>query len=302
MATAGGLLARAGVRPDPATMEPPGAVREAFERDGFYIFRNILDSSALAAPQRQLEEKVEAMASALRAARAEARAPPRSSHADAPFASRWARLAQAFAQDCRAGLVPTDKLALISSGSWGRTDMLDPRVHALLTHEPLLEVAKLLLGDEVTVNGDYYFRPAVSDTIVDWGLEYHQDSFNYGGDIHARPLRPQVEGLQVLTLWLPLVPVDETSGALSLVKGSHRRGKIWPATIAPADRDPQRQTTFSDLVPRPPVAQRQAAGAGAAVEQPYSSENWPDGVGLYGEVVAPSLQPGDVRTFFTGNI
>jgi hypothetical protein len=97
---------------------------------------------------------------------------------------------------------------------------------------------------EVTANGDYYFRPAISDDIVDWGLEYHQDSWNYGGDIDAKPRRQLVDGLQVLTLWVPLVAVDGTSGALSLVRGSHKLGKLWPATIAPADRDPARQTTF----------------------------------------------------------
>ena len=118
------------------------------------------------------------MASELAAARVEAGAPTRSTHAEAPFENRWARLAKDFADDCNAGLVPHEKMALISAGSWGRWDMLDPRGHNLITHDALLTVARTLLGPEVTANGDYYFRPAVSDLIVDWGLEYHQDSFN----------------------------------------------------------------------------------------------------------------------------
>ena len=117
--------------------------------------------------------------------------------------------------------------------------------------------------------------------------------FTSGGDINAKQLNPLVEGLQVMTLWLPLVPVDHSSGTLSLVKGSHRRGKIWPATISRDARDPQRKTTFSDLVPRPPVASRSQPQE----VQEYTSPNWPEGVAQYGELVAPAMQPGDVLAF-----
>lgn len=116
---------------------------------------------------------------------------------------------------------------------------------------------------------------------------------NYGGDIHAAPLYPQVEALQVVTLWLPLVPVDHTTGALSLVKGSHRQGKIWPATIVPEERDPLRETTFSDLVPRPTIAERRLQQG----LHDYKSLNWPQGVAKFGEVVSPTMQPGDALAF-----
>ena len=115
----------------------PEDARASFERDGFYVFRQLLDPSALAPPQTLLERKVDAVAAALAAARVEAGAPARTSHAGAPFESRWARLAQVFAEDCRGGLVGQEKLGLISSGSWGRSDMLDPRVHDLITHDAL---------------------------------------------------------------------------------------------------------------------------------------------------------------------
>ena len=271
----------------------PEDARTSFERDGFYVFHGLLDPASLRPPRELLEDKVEAMAAAMAAARDAAGAPARSAHANAPFESRWARLAREFAQDCRGGALSPDQLALISAGSWGRSDMLDPRVHSLIRHDALLAVARLLLGPEVMANGDYYFRPAVSDLIVDWGLEYHQDSFNYGGDIHAEQLNPRVKGLQVLTLWLPLVPVDDKTGTLSLVRGSHRRGKIWPATIPTDARDPLRKTTFSDLAPRVPVAERLAPRA----SQEYKSPNWPEGVRAYGEEVAPALEPGDVLAF-----
>ena len=81
----------------------------------------------------------------------------------------------------------------------------------------------------------------------------------------------------MLTLWLPLVPVDRTSGALSLVKGSHRLGKIWPATVPPEERSLDRKTTFSDLTPRPAVVGRDPSAEWGV------SENWPQGVGQYGD-------------------
>ena len=95
----------------------------------------------------------------------------------------------------------------------------------------------------------------------------------------------------MLTLWLPLVPVDRTSGALSLVKGSHRLGKIWPATVPPEERSLDRKTTFSDLVPRPAVVGRDPSAEWGV------SENWPQGVGQYGEIVAAEMKPGDLLAF-----
>ena len=112
-----------------------------------------------------------------------------------------------------------------------------------------------------------------------------------GGDTLAKPLQQKVEGLQVLTLWLPLVPVDRTSGALSLVKGSHRLGKIWPATVPPEERSLDRKTTFSDLVPRPAVVGRDPSAEWGV------SENWPEGVGKYGDLLAAEMKPGDLMAF-----
>ena len=56
-------------------MEDGAAVRAAFERDGFYIWRGLLDEVALAPAQRLFEEKVEAVAAALAGVRAAAGCP-----------------------------------------------------------------------------------------------------------------------------------------------------------------------------------------------------------------------------------
>jgi hypothetical protein len=38
-----------------------------------------------------------------------------------------ARLAAEFAADAAAGRVPVERMGLVSAGSWGREEMLDPR-------------------------------------------------------------------------------------------------------------------------------------------------------------------------------
>ena len=106
-------------------------------------------------------------------------------------------------------------------------------------------------------NGDFWFRAAVSEDIgIDWGYEYHQDSFNYGTPAEVLLQGGARDALcQVLSLWIPLVPVDAQSGCLSLVKGSHKQGKIpWEGPVA----------------------------------------GWPDGVEQYGtDVCAEAMEPGD---------
>ena len=64
--------------------------------------------------------------------------------------------------------------------------------------------------------------------------------------------------LQVLSLWIPLVSVDANSGCLSLVKGSHKLGKIQEA------------------------GSHQGGGSG-----------WPNGLAQYGTVCAEAMEPGD---------
>ena len=129
--------------------------------------------------------------------------------------------------------------------------MLDRRVHALHRSPELLWLVRALLVPELTANGDYHFRPAVSDSLgVDWGYLHHQESHYYGGSVSACN-----GGLSVVSLWIPLVDVDEKSGCLSLVRGSHRHGLVpWE-------------------------------GAARGV---------PGGVERYGEVVAEPMRAGDV--------
>ena len=71
-----------------------------------------------------------------------------------------------------------DRHALVNA-TWGGMDMLHEATHALYTCPACKTIATALLGPEVQANGDFWFRAAVSEDIgVQWGYEYHQDSFN----------------------------------------------------------------------------------------------------------------------------
>ena len=62
----------------------------------------------------------------------------------------------------------------------------------------------------------------------------------------------------MLSLWIPLVSVDANSGCLSLVRGSHKLGKIQEA------------------------GSHQGGGSG-----------WPNGLAQYGTVCEEAMEPGD---------
>jgi hypothetical protein len=191
----------------------PVALREAFERDGYVICRGLFDTAA--PPVRALlARQVEAKYQALLAIR-----PGAAPHRGASLQRRWALLAADLLAD--ESVDRGEAEALVRAGAWGRREMLSPEVHALYRTPALLALVRALLGPEITANGDYHFRPAVSpDLGVPWGYSHHQESHYYQGTVDPGGT------LQVLSLWLPLVDVDETSGCLSLVRGSHRHGLL----------------------------------------------------------------------------
>ena len=122
-------------------------------------------------------------------------------HRGAAMEQRWALVAAELLAD---ETVDRGKaLALVQAGAWGRHQMLEPAVHALHRSPELLWLVKTLLGPELTANGDYHFRPAVSGSLgVEWGYLHHQESHYYGGSVAAE------DGLSVLSLWMPLVDVE----------------------------------------------------------------------------------------------
>ena len=101
------------------------------------------------------------------------------------------------------------------SMGWNR-EVFSKAIYDLLTHPHLLALAETLLGPEVTVNGDYWVRtklPGEQLTTLPW----HQDSGYYGA---------QTAPVHILSLWIPLVDVDEHNGCMQFMPGSHRWGLL----------------------------------------------------------------------------
>ena len=102
------------------------------------------------------------------------------------------------------------------SMSWNR-EVLSEAVYDLCVHPAVLDIAESLLGStEVTMNGDYWVRPKLPEEQLTT-LPWHQDSDYYGA---------QTEPLHLLSIWLPLVDVDETNGCMQFMPGSHKWGLL----------------------------------------------------------------------------
>jgi len=105
---------------------------------------------------------------------------------------------------------------------WNR-EVFSREVYELSAHPKNLDIVESLIGPEIAVNGDYWLRfkpPTGKQSVFPW----HQDSIYYNGNIEpGQKVRPSEES-QILTVWIPLVDVDEHNGCLQVVSGSHHYG------------------------------------------------------------------------------
>ena len=90
-----------------------------------------------------------------------------------------------------------------------RRDLVGPEMHQFLTHPALLDLAEDLLGTpEVSVHGIFNARPKLPDqawTTTPW----HQDAQYYR----------DAEKAHVLSVWMPLQPVNEQNSCLQVAAG-----------------------------------------------------------------------------------
>lgn len=103
---------------------------------------------------------------------------------------------------------------------WRRV-LIDPAVHQLWAEPGLLGAARSILGPEIRAYHLFNGRPRepnAPNQTIDW----HQDAFNCEDWAEADS--------RILTFWIPLVPVDTTSGCLAVVPGSHRQGVLPKVT------------------------------------------------------------------------
>jgi phytanoyl-CoA hydroxylase len=86
-----------------------------------------------------------------------------------------------------------------------------PELFSLIRHPVILDSVESLLGPEIAWTGSYAARPNLPQyeaTVFPW----HQDSQYYG---------EPTKHLHIVSVWIPLVDVDESNGCLSLIPGSH---------------------------------------------------------------------------------
>ena len=106
--------------------------------------------------------------------------------------------------------------------NWNK-QVFGQEVYQLITHSTILDIVASLLGPEITANGDYWLRfkmPTGGDSVFPW----HQDSIYYNGNANPDQSVVLSERSQILTVWIPMVDVDEKNGCLQIIPGSHKRG------------------------------------------------------------------------------
>ena len=94
-----------------------------------------------------------------------------------------------------------------------------PELHSIVTSPRLLNVLSPLVGPEILFNGGCQLRSKPPTRFHDElsNVPWHQDT-QYYGEI--------TQHLDIVTVWIPLVDVDESNGCLWIIPGSHRWGLL----------------------------------------------------------------------------
>ena len=171
-----------------------------FAEDGFVVARSVVPLDRIAALRAHLATVVD---TAIAGWHAEGKIADPGTHL--PFETRLSTVAP--------------KLAGTLGRGWRRS--VASRALYDLHHAPtIVDAAARLLGPEVEAHGVWNARPKLPGqqlTVVPW----HQDSAYFG---------KETEASKILTVWIPLVPVDERNGTLQLARGSHRTGLVAHVT------------------------------------------------------------------------
>ena len=168
------------------------AEKKQWEQDGYLLLRGLIPRERLTAVQHTFEEAVEKILQTLRRDGSITDTKP-----NIPFDRRLAEAAGALA------------------GKFGRSwrkEIAQRSVFDLQTTPALAHVAAQLTGGDAIGHPVFNARPKLPGqqlTIVPW----HQDS-GYFGAASEKSL--------ILTVWIPLVPVDRSNGCLQVIPGTHK--------------------------------------------------------------------------------
>jgi phytanoyl-CoA hydroxylase len=150
-----------------------------------------------------------------------------------PFVRVLKRRVDSLAQDRFPELDFEDRLEALYQGrqlntrDW-QSALFCPEFWEIITSPSLTDPLRLLLGDEITYQGNAHLRPYLPRHLD--RLPWHQDGQFYGAGVEAMVR-------SIAQVWLPLVDAGIDSGCLALVPRSHHWGLV--SQEAGPDSDPE---------------------------------------------------------------
>lgn len=170
---------------------------EQYECDGYLVLKDIVSAEILMRIQQRLEHLVDAYADEMLAS-----GELSSDYSELPFDRRWAAIRTE---------VPAARPVV-----W-RRNLIGKALYDLWAEPGILGAACSILGDEIRAYDLFNGRPREPHDARQT-IGWHQDVSNC-------PAWDEVDS-RILTFWIPLVPVDEETGCLAVVPGSHRLGRL----------------------------------------------------------------------------
>ena len=184
----------------PATVIDQANV-EAYHNDGYLLLPGLFTEADMQPVRLAIEDEVDRLADRFyREGKVSSR------FADQPFNRRLVLLCESAQESVRIWELRTRAA-------------VTPELYRLVRHPGLLELMTAILGPEVAWTGSFAVRVKLPESEVT-AFPWHQDTQYYGN-----PTRH----LHVISVWIPLVDVDERNGCLQLLPGSHRWGLLGGA-------------------------------------------------------------------------
>ncbi len=185
-----------------------------FAKDGCLLLRQVVPDAVLDPLIAHISDEIGRYADDLYA-----KGEIADTHADLPFGTR---------------LVALNRGTEARLRSWNNIAMSES-LYDLICYPGIVEALAPLLGHDYGFNGDYHLRPKLPGSTYT-AFPWHQDSQYYGVDSqHAH----------IITVWIPMVDVDEENGCLQVMPGSFKWGLLQGARGAD-----QNIRTFEDVEAR----------------------------------------------------
>ena len=168
-----------------------------YRESGYVLMRQLVDSETLESARAFVTNLVNQ-----RAQKLVEEGKIKSTYEEEPFKRRLARIHEE---------------SEIASGLWDLTQVFDdPKLYSIVRHPDVLDVIESLIGSEIGWTSSYVTRPKLRQKRLG-DFPWHQDSQYYGASTRH---------LHIVSVWIPLVEVDERNGCLSMLPGSHNWGLL----------------------------------------------------------------------------